>query len=146
MADHTKKRKQELEELESDTTKLCPKCGEVKPLYDYKVSFNGRKLSQSWCIMCNNKQERKRSKERSIQKFGITLKQYDKLLKKQNGKCKICKTETPKGRGRFHIDHDHSTGKIRGLLCQHCNLLLGHSKDDPEILTSAIRYLTDSGK
>ena len=74
----------------------------------------------------------------------MTIEVYDALIKKQNGKCLICKqTPKPDSMGRqFSVDHDHKTGKVRGILCAHCNSLLGHAFDNPEILKSAIKYLS----
>lgn len=69
------------------------------------------------------------------------------MFEKQNGVCAICKKpETAKkqsGNGikRLSVDHDHTTGAIRGLLCMYCNTALGKFKDDIEILKSAIVYL-----
>jgi hypothetical protein len=80
-------------------------------------------------------------------KFNITMKQYEDMLKEQQGKCKICnKEETMKKRNydckkMLSIDHCHITGKIRGLLCHRCNVALGSFKDSIEILESAIHYL-----
>jgi hypothetical protein len=75
--------------------------------------------------------------------YGITLEQYDALLASQGTKCAICPATTPtgKGNGRWHIDHDHKTGKVRGILCGRCNLLLGHAADSIEVLDLAIKYL-----
>ena len=58
-------------------------------------------------------------------KYGITLADYDRMESEQGGKCKICSTTEPKGMGRWHVDHCHSTGKVRGLLCNNCNTKLG---------------------
>lgn len=127
--------------LEDEDTKYCPDCKEVKPLFEFGVSFNGRKSSQSFCIECEKKRKRE---DHIFQTYGISLKDYDKMLEKQGGKCKICGTKTPRGYGRFHVDHCHTTNKIRGLLCHYCNTLLGNCKDDIKILASAIQYLTDS--
>lgn len=69
-------------------------------------------------------------------KYGITEAQYDALLQAQNGKCRICGTA-----GKLHVDHDHGTGRIRGLLCHQCNVGLGHFRDRPDLLTKAIEYL-----
>ncbi len=139
----SKERLKEMEQLETEDTKYCIRCKKIKSLVDFHFNPVARKFAQSFCIKC----DRKRANERSIfASHGITLKQYDKMLEKQFGKCKICKTEVPGGPGRFHIDHDHSTGKIRGLLCSNCNLFLGNAKDNIEILASAIQYLTDSRK
>lgn len=58
--------------------------------------------------------------------YGITLEQYDQMLKSQGSRCKICYTDTPGGAHKyFHVDHDHITGEIRGLLCCGCNHKLG---------------------
>ena len=60
----------------------------------------------------------------------------------QNGCCAICKGEEPSDfKGRLSIDHDHSSGKIRGLLCMKCNSGLGMFNDDEDILLNAIKYL-----
>ncbi len=135
----SKKKQKELEALETEDTKHCTVCREIKPLFEFGINPNRRKFAQSQCTEC----DRKRAKENRIQKFGITLKQYDKILKKQGGKCKICGAKTPgyKNRGRFCVDHNHVTGKIRGLLCVNCNLGLGHFKDNVEILDLAKQYL-----
>ena len=75
---------------------------------------------------------------------GVTPGQYRNMLEAQGGKCAIaeCGATTPGGRGqRWHIDHDHSTGSTRGLLCHHCNVGLGNFKDKPELLEAAAAYL-----
>lgn len=80
-----------------------------------------------------------------IQRYGITQEDYDNLLKKQEYKCAICKTEEPGGiANKFHVDHCHDKGHIRGLLCNHCNQGLGHFKDNPYFLDSAIHYLCNT--
>ena len=79
--------------------------------------------------------------ETQLRKYGITPGQYRDRLAAQEGKCAICKTETPGGHGRFHVDHDHATGEFRGILCHRCNVGLGYMKDDPVILQGAISYL-----
>ena len=82
-----------------------------------------------------------------IRMHGLTYDQYQKMFEKQKNVCKICKQpETRRSRKegdicRLVVDHCHSTLKVRGLLCHSCNLMLGASKDSPEILQAAIRYL-----
>jgi hypothetical protein len=71
--------------------------------------------------------------------YGITLEQYETMLKHQNGKCQICRKES-KGR-RLAIDHDHVTGIVRGLLCVGCNTLIGKLLDSPMRVRNVIRYL-----
>ncbi len=77
-------------------------------------------------------------------KFGITPGQYLTILNDQQRKCKICKSEEP-GRKRtvFSIDHNHKTGKIRGLLCGACNEGLGKFYDNPMFVSFAIKYLEE---
>ena len=77
--------------------------------------------------------------------YGITLQEYEELLQKQEGKCKICGTTDPKHKGVFHVDHNHNTGKIRGLLCHGCNTALGLFQDSPTILVKATEYLLKEG-
>lgn len=72
--------------------------------------------------------------------FGITPEQYDEMLTRQGGTCAICHRESPDGR-RLHIDHDHDTKRVRGLLCHDCNRGLGMFKDDIARFQRAIAYL-----
>lgn len=74
-------------------------------------------------------------------RYGISLMQYEQLLSQQHGKCAICYCDEPSGAGQWHIDHCHETGKIRGLLCHHCNISLGGFKDSVDLLQNAINYL-----
>lgn len=73
--------------------------------------------------------------------YGITPEEYAALLDRQLGRCAICRADSAGGRGGWHVDHDHNTGKVRGLLCHSCNLGLGHLKDDPALLRAAMEYL-----
>ena len=72
--------------------------------------------------------------------YNITLEEYDRLLDEQDGVCAICGGINSNGR-RLSVDHDHDTGKIRGLLCGNCNVGIGHLQDDPEVLAAAIGYI-----
>jgi hypothetical protein len=71
--------------------------------------------------------------------FGISQAEYDELLGKQGGGCRICGKRP--GKISLHVDHDHETGDIRGLLCVGCNNALGQFRDDEMVLTRAIHYL-----
>jgi len=73
-------------------------------------------------------------------KFNINIEQYNQLFYLQNHRCAICKDECPTGR-QLAVDHDHKTGKIRGLLCMECNIGLGKFKDSVDLLSKAISYL-----
>jgi len=74
-------------------------------------------------------------------KYGITREDFDSMLKAQNNTCAICKSDAPGSPLGWHIDHCHSTGKVRGILCACCNVMLGQAKDNEQTLTSAIAYL-----
>jgi len=64
-------------------------------------------------------------RHRLRRQFGLTVKQYDKILERQKGRCALCDA-LPKPKMRLDVDHDHRTGEVRGLLCGNCNILLGH--------------------
>lgn len=74
-------------------------------------------------------------------KYGITIEEYDKLLNEQKGCCAICFIKQKDIGRNLSIDHCHTTGKIRGLLCNNCNASIGLFKEDINILESAINYL-----
>lgn len=74
--------------------------------------------------------------------YGITAEDYERMLVAQDGGCAICGSDNAEGRGgMLHVDHCHSTGKVRGLLCDQCNHGLGKFKDDQALLQRAIEYL-----
>ena len=74
--------------------------------------------------------------------YGINHEIYLKMLNEQHGCCKICGvTEEDASGKRLHVDHNHATGQVRGLLCTRCNTAIGKFKDDPEIIRNAIAYI-----
>lgn len=74
-----------------------------------------------------------------LSKYGISLEEYNKLLIKQNYCCAVCK-DIPTYQ-RLHVDHCHKTGKIRGLLCQSCNVSIGKMKESPILLRALAEYI-----
>lgn len=119
--------RQRSEKAEPDNTIFCATCSE------YKTSDEFNK-SKTRCTACRREQT-------IIRKYGITQKDFVRMLKNQNGKCKICKTDKPGGRGNtFAIDHCHKTNKIRGLLCVACNRIVMVSVDRVG-LKSIAKYL-----
>ncbi|MGH9178293.1 MAG: endonuclease VII domain-containing protein, partial [Acidimicrobiales bacterium] len=72
--------------------------------------------------------------------YGITPEVYDELLARQEGVCAICRRQPTPGIS-LHVDHDHDSGRIRGLLCFRCNNALGDFDDDHDRLYAALRYL-----
>ncbi len=75
---------------------------------------------------------------RYLKRHGLTLADYDEMFRLQDGRCAICRCGSSK---RLHVDHNHETGLVRGLLCYLCNTMLGNSKDQPGILEAAASYL-----
>jgi hypothetical protein len=76
-------------------------------------------------------------------KYGITISEYDLLFKEQEGACAICKTHQSTQPIALAVDHCHTTGKVRGLLCGKCNRGIGLFEDREDILVSAIHYLKE---
>lgn len=82
-----------------------------------------------------------RKKYQYLRNYNITLEEVKALKEKQNNACAICFKPFTNSK-KTHIDHDHYTMKVRGILCSNCNLGLGNFKDDIESLQEAIRYLS----
>ena len=111
--------------------------------------------STRYCVVCNYEKSKRWNESKNgttyhrdrhiFNKYRLTSGQVDELLGKQGGRCAICRheIETTNDRGRFSVcvDHDHSTGRVRGLLCNHCNRGLGMFLDNTEYLQNAIEYL-----
>ena len=76
-----------------------------------------------------------------MRKYGMTIEQYDAMLEAQGGGCFICSC-TPREDISLHVDHDHSTGKVRGILCFRCNNALADFQEDPELLRKAAAYVS----
>ena len=74
--------------------------------------------------------------------YGLTLAQLHQMVEDQQGLCSICR----KAMDPPHVDHDHATGQIRGLLCKTCNTGLGMFRDDPRLLAYALVYLETHGR
>lgn len=130
--------------------KTCEGCGDK-----YELLSGGGMYRRVMCYTCQpvggDRKQTYRNKHLK-KKYGITQSQYTEMYKAQNGLCKVCEREmdhqngTPapgSGRGSSNclIDHCHTTGKVRGLLCFHCNTALGHVQDDVKRLERMIAYL-----
>jgi hypothetical protein len=76
-----------------------------------------------------------------MRKYGMTIEQYDAMLEAQGGGCFIC-GRSPRDDISLHVDHDHSTGKVRGILCFRCNNALADFNEDATVLQKAIGYLS----
>jgi hypothetical protein len=83
----------------------------------------------------------KRWRKSNLKKFGLDIEKYNAILEQQDYKCAICGIEINKLKRNLAIDHDHKTGKVRGLLCFRCNVTLGRFDDDIELFNKIINYL-----
>lgn len=125
--------------------RTCTTCGEFKTSDQYSVEKDSRSLTgvsmRSKCKPCNEFRKYKSAIKRL---YGITYEEYKKILEEQSFCCAICKeghSNSVRTSGKLFVDHCHSTGKVRGLLCSRCNHALGQFDDDKTKLTNAIEYL-----
>lgn len=138
--------------------KECVHCGNIKALTEFRYRKKRNSIEyyrMAECIECERQKERDRyyqnheeNKQKLRQKvrfvyYGVTENQYQEMIQKQNNTCAICNTSEPGGRGGWHVDHNHTTGKVRGLLCHCCNTGLGLFKDSQELLIKAKDYLNE---
>jgi hypothetical protein len=133
-------------------TKTCSRCGEEKPLVDFHLRSKKEPWPKSACKDCHRERARgywvknplpkEAQREKNLQSaFGIGIKDYEALLEKQGNRCAICEIDTCASGRNFAVDHDHKTGKIRGLLCKFCNTALGQFKENQTSLLKAVEYL-----
>ncbi|MEV7628166.1 endonuclease VII domain-containing protein [Actinoplanes sp. NPDC089786] len=126
-----------------DGHRYCPDCEAAKPLTDFPQSKAGRGGYGGYCKPCHNfrgkasVERRGGSREYHLRRrYGIGQVDFDELLAEQGGVCAICGAADPQ-----HVDHDHRTGWVRGILCFNCNGGLGQFRDNQLFLASAIEYL-----
>ena len=150
--------------------KLCSNCKEKKELVMFSKNKHTKDGLNTWCKACNailakswrkvesNKERVKQWRSNNIEKctaharksnlnikYNMSIKEYNVLLEAQNNKCLLC-SKSPEDNGKaLSVDHDHQTGKIRGLLCDNCNKGIGFLKENIETLKNAIRYLETHG-
>jgi recombination endonuclease VII len=145
--------------------KRCSTCKELKPIDQFSSNRTTKDGKSYTCKPCSvesvrayhrrnpekhreyNKDWARRNPERKkdialkVTK-GVEFGTYDRMFEAQGGRCAICKN--PPGAQRFHLDHCHDSGKVRGLLCSCCNTGIGQLKHDETILLNAISYLAES--
>lgn len=125
--------------------KRCPKCSQTKEHSEFDKNAARHDGLHSWCKPCRVKSARN---NHIMFKYGISADEYDSMLDAQDGLCYICRQpEKRKNRSgkvsMLSIDHNHSTGEIRALLCDDCNNGIARFHESPELLASAIEYLEE---
>jgi Recombination endonuclease VII len=132
--------------------KVCSRCKKTLPEDSFRWKNFKTNTRQAYCIKCNseyNKEHYQKNKSvyaeknkardkihEKVRRYNLSRSEYEHMLASQGSKCKICKIKPA-----THIDHDHATQKVRGILCRECNLGLGYFYDNPSFLKAAIKYL-----
>jgi hypothetical protein len=134
----------------------CKACSSVlqraqraKHSQKYNEQRRQRVLNNPQEISAIRRKWRAKNKERCAdyhakKKYRVPYGTYSQMLNAQKGKCAICKSAAPRGKGRFHFDHCHDEGHVRGLLCHNCNVGIGNFQHDVAVLEAAIQYLAES--
>lgn len=99
-------------------------------------------VGHPYCDPCRIEARRDWQRAANLRRYGVTVAEYERLIKVQRGRCAICRTTDPGGgHVSFAIDHDHISGHVRGLLCRNCNSAIGMLQDDPDIIAAAAAYV-----
>jgi hypothetical protein len=124
-----------------DHHKFCPECRKLtKQLWYQDNKDRARKSHKKW-----QQANREWIKNDALKvNYNFSLEEYKVLLEKQHGCCAICHKPSSDFKKSLHVDHCHTTSKVRGLLCSNCNRGLGHFQDNVLILQNAIKYLEDT--
>ena len=124
--------------------KRCPDCGEIKPLEAFPRNKNSKNGRATHCKPCHNARSEETRQRlygggrhyHLMRRYGLTEVEVDEMLLDQGDLCALCR-EAP----AQHVDHDHKTGEVRGILCFNCNGGLGQFRDRVDILLNAVAYL-----
>lgn len=146
--------------------KTCNKCAVTK---EYKYFYKDKGIKDGHATICKECKNKSMNKWRELNRskynenmrklratdkerfknidlkrtYGITLEDYNKMLVEQSYACKICKKENTSIKRTLAVDHDHVTGKVRGLLCYACNRAL-HTLDNIKLFETALKYIKES--
>lgn len=121
----------------------CRKCKTVKSVDE----FNKNQKKPGYYPRCKPCVSESQRRKHLKAKFGLTPEDYQKMSEDQNGVCAICKVRSTDRKGySLPVDHCHTTGQVRGLLCDYCNQGIGSFQDNPDLLMEAIKYLEKYSK
>lgn len=144
--------------------KICNQCKEPKKFQEFYKQKNGKFGLSGKCKSCcseNGKRSYKNDPERfkkTTQRYfennpgarqrtrikyhyNLTMEEYQKLIEEHENKCAVCDKPRSELKKELDIDHCHTTGKIRGLLCPNCNKALGLLNDDPSVIERLLNYI-----
>jgi Recombination endonuclease VII len=122
----------------AELERKCRTCNKIKDIKEFYRMSIGKKTTQPDCTKCRSDKEFARGLMRF---YGMTVEQYEAILLEQDNKCACCGRHKSEFKRRLHVDHNHKTGEIRGLLCTLCNPLIGYAKEDPKHLQQAVDYI-----
>ncbi|WP_406265313.1 endonuclease VII domain-containing protein [Streptomyces sp. NBC_00191] len=113
--------------------KRCPQCGEIKPHTEWE---RNKTSSDGWASYCRECRAQRNRDSYLRRKYGLSQAELTQLIDQQGGVCVICLAAPAE-----HVDHDHETGRVRGVLCFSCNAALGQFKDRPDAIRRAAAYV-----
>jgi hypothetical protein len=144
--------------LDAQGRKKCANCEEYKDLSDFSPSEGKAYGVNAWCKRCiaqvkNTRYTLERARAEHLRRvYGLTMEEYEQMLTGQNGLCACCGRSETRRVGRkkrsenaplLHVDHCHTTGRIRGLLCSACNQALGLLEEDPQRIKALLHYVEE---
>lgn len=147
----------------SEDERICPCCNISLPLNFFRTNARTKKYPD-YCLKCRDRQRKidtgkiwhTENKDRLAayyrkKNYGLECEEFEDLVQAQHGKCAICgrlyePDAAKRASMRMTVDHGHTTGKVRGLLCGSCNAGLGGFSDNPQLLQNAIAYLVHHQK
>jgi hypothetical protein len=129
---------------------ICRRCGQDKVAGDFTWKTNGKIAHGQKCKACFNEindtpEYRERQRDNHLKRlYGLSAEEYDTFFREQGGVCAICKQEsdTTGKNSKLHVDHDHTTGKVRGLLCYRCNVAMGFLSEDTQRIYQILDYIS----
>ena len=119
-------------------SKRCTRCKEEKPISEFHQDSATPDGYKYWCKSCRTET---RKFESYMALYGLSKEDYLLLKKEQNNSCALCGRHEDMVKRGLVVDHDHTTGELRGLLCNDCNTSLGKLGDNEVGLTRALRYV-----
>lgn len=134
-------------------SRVCRDCDQRKPMTEFYHASGGR-YRRRICHACTDERFKKRRaanpqrysrmiRDQAIKlKYGLSREEFEALLIDQNYRCMVCETKLTLA--TTHVDHDHQTNRVRGLLCFNCNVAIGHLRDDSRLLDRAAAYIRRS--